>query len=72
MHLLNRIILVACLLTAQGCLPETAPNIVKGPISGNVAAQRMSKVRSDNGPSIESHTFTTVMNSRLRGKLAMP
>ena len=51
MHLLNRIMLVACLLIAQGCLPETAPKIIKGPISGNVAAQRMSKVRSDNGPS---------------------
>ena len=51
MHVVNRIMLVVCLLIAQGCLPETAPKIVKGPISGNVAAQRMSKVRSDNGPS---------------------
>ena len=40
-----------CLLMAQGCLPETSPPIITGPISGNVAAQRMSKVRSQSGPS---------------------
>ena len=51
MQFLNRIMLVVCILVLQGCLPETAPKIIQGPISGNVAAQRMSKVRSDSGPS---------------------
>ena len=51
MQFLNRIMLVVCILVLEGCLPETAPKIIQGPISGNVAAQRMSKVRSDSGPS---------------------
>lgn len=48
---IHSLLFTACLLTAQGCLPETAPPVVNGPISGNVASQRMSKVRSQNGPS---------------------
>ena len=51
MYFLTRCLLAVCLLTVQGCLPETSPKIINGPISGNVAAQRMSKVRSGNGPS---------------------
>ena len=49
--------LAGCLLTAQGCLPPPTPKKIEGPISGNLAAQRMSKVRSDNGPSYSvTHT----------------
>ena len=51
MHRHYRVLLMICVLTAQGCLPETSPPIIKGPISGNIAAQRMSKVRSQSGPS---------------------
>ena len=51
MQFLNRIMLVVCILAIEGCLPEPAPKIINGPISGNVAAQRMSKVRSNSGPS---------------------
>jgi hypothetical protein len=51
MQLLNRITLFVCILAISGCLPEAAPKVIKGPISGNVAAQRMSKVRSNNGSS---------------------
>jgi len=51
MHRYYCVLFMMYVLTAQGCLPETSPPVIKGPISGNVAAQRMSKVRSQNGPS---------------------
>ncbi|HBV64877.1 MAG TPA: hypothetical protein DEF45_17855 [Rhodopirellula sp.] len=51
MHRYYFTLFMICVLMAQGCLPETSPPVITGPISGNVAAQRMSKVRSQSGPS---------------------
>ena len=50
MHCIHQILFLLFLLTANGCLPETTPPVISGPISGNVASQRMSKVRSQSGP----------------------
>ena len=61
MHRYPCVLFILCLLTAQGCLPETSPPVIKGPISGNVAAQRMSKVRSQSGPSyLVPHTHNGI------------
>jgi len=57
MHRYPCVLFIICVLTAQGCLPENTPRVINGPISGNEAAQRMSKVRSQSGPSyVVPHT----------------
>ncbi len=48
---LQRVTLIAFLTVFSGCLPETRPQVIDGPISGNLAAQRQSKVRSASGAS---------------------
>ena len=58
MHRYYYVLFMLCLLMAPGCFPETSPPVITGPISGNVAAQRMSKVRSHSGPSYRvPHTY---------------
>ena len=51
MYDLKRVTLITFLAILSGCLPETKPQAVDGPISGNFASQRQSKVRSNSGAS---------------------
>jgi hypothetical protein len=58
MNYLNRVTLVAFTLALSGCLPPHQPQVVDGPISGNIAAQRQSMIRSDCGVSYSvTHTY---------------
>lgn len=61
MHRYYYVLTMICVLMTQGCLPETSPSVITGPISGNAAAQRMSKVRSQSGPSYHvPHTYNGI------------